>query len=106
MAEARQLDRLVEQLDPHQHAAFRQGDRVRPGEAPQRHMRRGVGGVGEPAGAGVEAGADGEAERRAEGVGGAQEGADIAGFRHALGADAEIAAGSGGMHAPALCRGA
>ena len=53
-------------------------------------------------------GPHGEAERRAERVRGAQQGADIGGFRHALGADAEIAAGgqgasSGFGHGGGLC---
>ncbi len=54
-------------------------------------MGRRVGGVGEAALAGVPAGADGEAERRPEGVRRAQQGADIGGFGDALHADAEIA---------------
>jgi hypothetical protein len=44
-------------------------------------MLRGVGGVGEAAGAGIETGAHDEAERGAEGVRGAQQGADIGRLR-------------------------
>ena len=74
------------------------------GEAPQRHMRGRVGGVGEAARARIPAGADDEAERGAEGVRGAQQGADIGRLRHPLDADAEIAARSGFSHGGGLCR--
>jgi hypothetical protein len=51
-----------------------------------------IGSVGEAAGARIESGADDEAERGAERVRGAQQGADIGGLRHTLDANAEIAA--------------
>jgi hypothetical protein len=84
------------------------GSTISAGEA-KRHSGTcvgGVGGVGGAAGAGVEAGADGEAEARAEGMGGAQQGAEIGGFRDALGADAEIAAGPGKGHGSGIFDGA
>ncbi len=55
-------------------------------------MFRCVGGVGQSAGAGIEAGPDHEAECSAKGVGGAQQGADIGRLGHTFDTDAEIAA--------------
>ena len=92
MTERRKVRGVVQQLHSHQHAMLRQAKRLDVRKAPERHVLRCRGGVGESAGARIEAGADDEAERSVEGVRGAQQGADIGRFRDALDADAEIAA--------------
>ena len=104
MAERRQIGGIVQQFDAHQHATLRQLQCLGIVEAPERHVLRRVGGVGEPSGTGVETGAHDEAERGAEGVRGAQQGTDIGRLRHPLDFDAEITARSGFSHGGGLCR--
>ena len=92
MPERRKLRGGLQQFDADQHAVMRQQQRPDVGEAPERHVLRRVGRVRQAAGARIPARADDEAERGAEGVRGAQQGADIGRLRHPLDADAEIAA--------------
>ena len=92
MGEGRELDRIVDELDANQPASPRQAhllDVLPMVEGEIRGRARGVGdGVHD-----ARIGADGEHEARAEGMGRAQEIAEIDGFRSALDADGEIAAG-------------
>ncbi len=92
VAEGRQIDRVLQQLDADQGAAARQRQVGHGWITPHRHMQGRVGGVRGAGRARIPAGADGEAERRAECVPGAQQRADVGGFGDTLGADAEIAA--------------
>ena len=93
MTEAGQRRGVVQQLHAHQRAAAGQRQLVDRGVAEERHVGRRVGGVGLAAGTCVPAGADGEAERGAEGVPGAQQRAHVGRLGDALGPNAEIAAG-------------
>ncbi len=72
VAERGEVDRIVQQFDPDQGAFAGQGDCISIGVAPERNVGRGVSRVGLATGARVEAGADGEAEGGAEGVGSAE----------------------------------
>ena len=92
MTERRKVRGVVQQFDAHQHAMLRQAKRLDVRKRQSGTCSGVVGGVGESAGARIEAGADDKAERRVEGVRGAQQGADIGRLRDPLDADAEIAA--------------
>ncbi len=98
MAEARQLDRLVADLDPDQPAALRQAERLEVGEIVGRHRARRVGRVALSALAAIVLGPQREHEGGAEGMRGPEQGADIHGLAHAFHSDAEIA-----FHGCAIC---
>ena len=98
MAEARQLDRLVGDLDADQPAAQRQAEGFEVGEMVGRHRARRVRGVAVRSLAAVVLGPHREHEGGAEGMGGAEQGADIHRLADAFDADAEIA-----FHGPAIC---
>src|SRR5215212_12056061 len=98
MAERRQLDRLVGNLDTDQSAAERQAKVLEPGEMIGRYRARRVRGIGMPTLAAIVLGAHGEDEGGAEGMGGAEQGSHVDGLADAFHADAEIT-----FHAWRIC---
>jgi len=93
MGEGRELDGIIDKLDADQPASPRQAHLLDALPMVEGEMRGGARSVGD----GVHdtrIGTDGEHEARAEGMGRAQEIAEIDGLRSALDADGEIAAGS------------
>jgi len=93
MGEGRELDGIIDKLDADQPASPRQAHLLDALPMVEGEMRGGARGVGD----GVHQariGADGEHEARTEGVGRAQEIAEIDGLRSALDANGEIAASS------------
>ena len=91
VAEARQVDRLVQQLHPDQPAPVRQRQLVDLGPVVMRQVLAALGGIGARLQRLV-GGADGEGEAGAEPVRGAHQVAEVQRLRDALGADGEIAA--------------
>ena len=92
MGEGRELNRILDKLDADGAAASRRSHLLDALPVVEGEVRGGARSVGD----GVHdarIGADGEHEARAEGMGRAQEIAEIDGFRSALDADGEIAAG-------------
>ena len=104
VAKGGQVHGVLQQLDADEDALARKLDRRHILEAPKRHVRRRVGGVGLPAGARIPAGADSETEGRPEGVRGPQQRADIGGLGDALDADPIVAPRRPGrMHRREVC---
>ena len=92
MGEGREFDRVLDKLDADEPASPRQAHLLDALPVVEGEMRGGARSVGDGVHhAGI--GADGEHEARAEGMGRAQEIAEIDSLRSALDADGEIAAG-------------
>src|SRR5579875_1983666 len=92
MEKARQLDRLIEELDADERTAIRQAEGGEVGKFVEWNLFRGLRGVGALAFAAPVIRGDGEDEAGAEGMGGAPQAAQIHGLANSFDADAEIAA--------------
>ena len=98
VAEARQVDGIVGDLDPDQSAAERQPEGLEVGEMVGRNRARRVGRVAGRSLARIILGPHREHEGSAEGMGGPEQGADVHGLARPFDSDAEIA-----FHGQPIC---